>query len=134
MTAEKTSSPPNQATSEFDILILGGGTGATLAAWTFASEGKRVAMIHRRYIGGSCPNIACLPSKNIIHSAKVLGVGAGEILAAVQVAMIAGLPYTALRDAVLTHPTLAEGLIPLFSSVASVHNASARGRAKLRAA
>ena len=49
------------------------------------------------------------------------GVGAGEILAAVQIAMIAGLPYTALRDAVLTHPTLVEGLIPLFSSVAEPH-------------
>jgi len=49
------------------------------------------------------------------------GVGAGEIMAAVQVAIIAGLPYTALRDAVLTHPTLVEGLISLFSSVASVH-------------
>ncbi len=56
---------------EFDVVILGGGTGATLAAWTFASEGKRVAIIDRKYIGGSCPNIACLPSKNIIHSAKV---------------------------------------------------------------
>jgi pyruvate/2-oxoglutarate dehydrogenase complex dihydrolipoamide dehydrogenase (E3) component len=53
-----------------------------------------------------------------------LGVSAGEILASLQVAMIAGLPYTALRDAVLTHPTLAEGLIPLFSSVASAHNAA----------
>ncbi len=50
------------------------------------------------------------------------GVGAGEIMAAVQVAMIAGLPYTALRDAVLTHPTLAEGLIALFSSVPSAHD------------
>ena len=50
------------------------------------------------------------------------GVGAGEILAAVQIAMIAGLPYTALRDAVLTHPTLVEGLITLFSSAASAHN------------
>jgi pyruvate/2-oxoglutarate dehydrogenase complex dihydrolipoamide dehydrogenase (E3) component len=50
------------------------------------------------------------------------GVGAGEVMAAVQIAMIAGLPYTALRDAVLTHPTLAEGLIPLFSSAASAHN------------
>ena len=49
-------------------------------------------------------------------------VGAGEILAAVQIAMIAGLPYTALRDAVLTRPTLVEGLIPLFSSAASAHN------------
>ena len=56
---------------EFDIVILGGGTGATLAAWTFASEGKRVGIIDRKYIGGSCPNIACLPSKNVIHSAKV---------------------------------------------------------------
>ena len=51
------------------------------------------------------------------------GVGAGEVIAAVQMTMIAGLPYTALRDAVLTHPTLAEGLIPLFSSAPSVHDA-----------
>jgi pyruvate/2-oxoglutarate dehydrogenase complex dihydrolipoamide dehydrogenase (E3) component len=50
------------------------------------------------------------------------GVGAGEIMSTVQIAMIAGLPFTALRDAVLTHPTLAEGLIPLFSSVPSVHD------------
>ena len=50
------------------------------------------------------------------------GVGAGEIMSAVQIAMIAGQPYTAIRDAVLTHPTLVEGLIPLFSSVPSVHN------------
>jgi pyruvate/2-oxoglutarate dehydrogenase complex dihydrolipoamide dehydrogenase (E3) component len=56
---------------EFDLVILGGGTGSTIAAWTFASTGQRVALIERKYIGGSCPNIACLPSKNIIHSAKV---------------------------------------------------------------
>jgi pyruvate/2-oxoglutarate dehydrogenase complex dihydrolipoamide dehydrogenase (E3) component len=56
---------------EYDLVILGGGTGSTVAAWTFAGEGKRVAVIDRKYIGGSCPNIACLPSKNIIHSAKV---------------------------------------------------------------
>ena len=56
---------------EYDLVILGDGTGSTLAAWTFASRGQRVAVIERKYIGGSCPNIACLPSKNIIHSAKV---------------------------------------------------------------
>ena len=33
--------------------------------------GKKVAVIERRYVGGSCPNIACLPSKNVIHGAKV---------------------------------------------------------------
>jgi pyruvate/2-oxoglutarate dehydrogenase complex dihydrolipoamide dehydrogenase (E3) component len=49
-------------------------------------------------------------------------VGAGEILSSVQIAMTAGLPYTALRDAVLTHPTLVEGFISLFSSDASEHN------------
>jgi pyruvate/2-oxoglutarate dehydrogenase complex dihydrolipoamide dehydrogenase (E3) component len=57
---------------EFDVVILGGGTGSTVAAWTFAGEGKRVALVEHKYIGGSCPNIACLPSKNIIHSAKVV--------------------------------------------------------------
>ena len=56
---------------EYDLVILGDGTGSTIAAWTFASEGKRVAVVERKYIGGSCPNIACMPSKNIIHSAKV---------------------------------------------------------------
>src|ERR1700722_946086 len=56
---------------EFDLVILGGGTGSTIAAWTFAGEGKRVAVVERKYLGGSCPNIACLPSKNVIHSAKI---------------------------------------------------------------
>src|SRR5260370_41895223 len=71
---ESTSSAPiltKTQPEEFDLVILGGGTGSTIAAWTFAGEGKRVAVVDRKYIGGSCPNIACLPSKNIIHSAKV---------------------------------------------------------------
>jgi pyruvate/2-oxoglutarate dehydrogenase complex dihydrolipoamide dehydrogenase (E3) component len=61
----------NTDVEEFDLAILGGGTGSTIAAWTFGGQGQRVAVIERKYIGGSCPNIACLPSKNIIHSAKV---------------------------------------------------------------
>jgi hypothetical protein len=44
--------------------------------------------------------------------------------------MIARLPYTGLRDAVLTHPTLVEGLIPLFSSAASTHNVAEKRRAQ----
>lgn len=60
------------APEEYDLVILGGGTGSTLAAWTFASEGQRVAVVDRKYIGGSCPNIACLPSKNILHTAQVV--------------------------------------------------------------
>ena len=46
-----------------------------------------------------------------------MGPHAGEVLAVVQTAMMAKLPYTALRDAVFTHPTMAEGLGPLFASV-----------------
>lgn len=61
----------NMQPEKFDLVVLGGGTGSTVAAWTFAGEGKRVAVVDRKYIGGSCPNIACLPSKNVIHSAKV---------------------------------------------------------------
>ncbi len=72
-TGKNSSHPEPQKTQaeNFDLVILGGGTGSTIAAWTFAGEGKRVAVVDRKYIGGSCPNIACLPSKNIIHSAKV---------------------------------------------------------------
>ena len=43
--------------------------------------------------------------------------GAGETIATVQIAMLGGLPYTMLRDAILTHPTLAEGLVALFEGV-----------------
>ena len=56
---------------KYDVLVLGSGTGGKLIAWTMASEGRRTASIERKYVGGACPNIACLPSKNIIHSAKV---------------------------------------------------------------
>src|ERR1041384_5664840 len=70
-TTQNTSSGQNGKAEEYDLVILGSGTGGTVAAWTFASEGQRVAVVERKYIGGSCPNIACLPSKNVIHSARV---------------------------------------------------------------
>jgi pyruvate/2-oxoglutarate dehydrogenase complex dihydrolipoamide dehydrogenase (E3) component len=47
----------------------------------------------------------------------MLGAGAGEVIATVQTAMLAGLPYTRLRDAILTHPTMAEGLGVLLAGV-----------------
>jgi pyruvate/2-oxoglutarate dehydrogenase complex dihydrolipoamide dehydrogenase (E3) component len=61
----------NVTPEEYDLVILGSGAGGKLTAWTFASKGQRVAVIERKYVGGSCPNIACLPSKNIIHTAQV---------------------------------------------------------------
>lgn len=56
---------------KYDVLVLGSGTAGKVMAWTMAKEGKRTAVVERKYIGGACPNIACLPSKNVIHSAKV---------------------------------------------------------------
>jgi pyruvate/2-oxoglutarate dehydrogenase complex dihydrolipoamide dehydrogenase (E3) component len=55
----------------YDLLILGSGAGAKLLAWTFAAQGQRVAVVERKYVGGACPNIACLPSKNVIHTAQI---------------------------------------------------------------
>ena len=63
----------NQSSPEqYDLLILGSGAAGKLLSWTMARKGMKVAVIERKYIGGSCPNIACLPAKNIIHSAKVV--------------------------------------------------------------
>jgi pyruvate/2-oxoglutarate dehydrogenase complex dihydrolipoamide dehydrogenase (E3) component len=55
----------------FESLILGSGTGGKLVAWHMARSGRRTAAVERRWIGGACPNIACLPTKNEIFSAKV---------------------------------------------------------------
>src|SRR5260370_41569200 len=56
---------------QFEVLILGSGQGGKLLAWHKARSGRRTAVVERRWIGGSCPNIACLPSKNEIWSARV---------------------------------------------------------------
>ncbi|WP_263415499.1 dihydrolipoyl dehydrogenase family protein [Terriglobus albidus] len=66
------SSPSSQQPEAYDLVIIGSGAGTKLSAWTFAGRGQRVAVIERKYVGGACPNIACLPSKNIIHTAQVV--------------------------------------------------------------
>jgi pyruvate/2-oxoglutarate dehydrogenase complex dihydrolipoamide dehydrogenase (E3) component len=58
-------------TESYQDLVLGSGAGGKLLAWHLAGSGRRVAVVERRYIGGSCPNTNCLPSKNEIWSAKV---------------------------------------------------------------
>jgi pyruvate/2-oxoglutarate dehydrogenase complex dihydrolipoamide dehydrogenase (E3) component len=56
---------------KYEILVLGSGEAGKWTAWTMADEGHRTAMVERKWLGGSCPNIACLPSKNVIYSARV---------------------------------------------------------------
>jgi pyruvate/2-oxoglutarate dehydrogenase complex dihydrolipoamide dehydrogenase (E3) component len=55
----------------FDVLVLGSGHGGQLIAWHFAQGGRRAALVERRWVGGSCPNIACMPSKTELWSARV---------------------------------------------------------------
>src|ERR1700754_3146207 len=59
------------AAEQFDVVILGSGQGGKLLAWHLAQSGKHVAVVERRWVGGSCPAVACLPSKNEIWSARV---------------------------------------------------------------
>ncbi len=58
-------------TEQFDVVILGSGQGGKLLAWHLGHSGKKVAVVERRWIGGSCPEVACLPSKNELWSAHV---------------------------------------------------------------
>jgi pyruvate/2-oxoglutarate dehydrogenase complex dihydrolipoamide dehydrogenase (E3) component len=55
----------------FDVVILGSGQGGKRLAWTLGRSGKTVAVVERQWVGGSCPAVACLPSKNEIWSARV---------------------------------------------------------------
>jgi choline dehydrogenase-like flavoprotein len=122
----------------YDAVVMGAGTAGKLMAWHLGSSGQRVAVIERRYLGGACPNIACMPSKNVIHSAKVASYrrrhaefGLPRTEGPVDMARVRArkdemvakqwanhlLPYTALADLTMTHPTIAEGVADLFSSV-----------------
>jgi len=65
-----------QDIEHFDILVIGSGESGKYLAWTLAKTGHRTALVERKMVGGSCPNIACLPSKNLIHSAKVKSLAA----------------------------------------------------------
>ncbi len=60
-----------QQQEQFDTVILGSGQGGKLLAWHLARTGQKVATVERRWVGGSCPAVACLPSKNELWSARV---------------------------------------------------------------
>ena len=77
------------------------------------------AVLRTRTISETCGFMKALieADGDRILGFTMIGPEAGEVMAVVEMAMLAGLPYTALRDAILTHPTMAEGLNPLFSSV-----------------
>jgi pyruvate/2-oxoglutarate dehydrogenase complex dihydrolipoamide dehydrogenase (E3) component len=74
--------------------------------WTQTSDEKQGFM--KALVSGS---------EDRILGFTMIGAEAGEVMAAVQTAILAELPYPRLRDAILAHPTMAEGLGSLFSNV-----------------
>jgi mercuric reductase len=56
---------------DYDLVVIGTGSGGNVAAHTFSRQQKRVAMIEMEFIGGECPNIGCVPTKSLLHAAEV---------------------------------------------------------------
>jgi pyruvate/2-oxoglutarate dehydrogenase complex dihydrolipoamide dehydrogenase (E3) component len=82
------------STEHVQNLIIGSGVAGKILAWTLASRGEKTIVVERALVGGSCPNIACLPSKNVIHSAKAVSLvhptkGLGVVSGSVRVDMAA---------------------------------------------
>ena len=56
----------------FQNLVIGSGEAGKILAWNLARMGQKTAVVERSMVGGACPNVACLPSKNVIYSAKAV--------------------------------------------------------------
>jgi dihydrolipoamide dehydrogenase len=57
--------------NQFDVVVIGAGPGGYVAAIRAAQLGGRVAIVEKQYIGGTCLNVGCIPSKALLHIAQV---------------------------------------------------------------
>src|SRR4029077_10910283 len=76
----------------YQNLVIGSGVAGKILAWTLASQGQKTVVVERSMVGGSCPNVACLPSKNVIYSSKAVSLvhptaGLGVVTGAMRVDM-----------------------------------------------
>ena len=76
----------------YQNLVIGSGVAGKILAWTLAKKGQKTVVVERSMVGGSCPNVACLPSKNVIYSAKAVSLvdpttGLGVVTGSVRVDM-----------------------------------------------
>ena len=81
------------AIEHYQNLVIGSGEAGKYLAWNLAKMGQKTALVERSMIGGSCPNIACLPSKNVIYSAKAVSLvdpisGLGVVTGSLKVDMV----------------------------------------------
>ena len=75
--------------SAFDLVIIGAGSGGYVAAAKAAELGMKVACIDKSYLGGTCLNVGCIPSKVLLASSELFykakkglthhGIGLGEV-------------------------------------------------------
>ncbi|MEO7000964.1 MAG: FAD-dependent oxidoreductase [Ktedonobacterales bacterium] len=62
---------PKDADTEYDLIVLGSGAAGSSAATTAAQAGRRVALIERGVLGGTCLNYGCDPTKTLLHTARL---------------------------------------------------------------
>ena len=94
----------------YDVLVIGSGEAGKYLAWSMAKTGRRTALVERELIGGSCPNIACLPSKNVIHSAKVASYVVGR---SVDFGIMVNDAHVDMRGVYKRKQTMVDGLVSL---------------------
>src|SRR5262245_43459235 len=94
----------------YQNLIIGSGVAGKILAWTLAGQGQKTICVERAMVGGSCPNVACLPSKNVIYSAKAVSLvspntGLGVVCGSMKVDMagVARRKRQMVRDLVDLH-------------------------------
>src|SRR5690554_1973706 len=91
----------------YDAVVIGSGEGGKYLAWHMAQAGRKVAVVERRWIGGSCPNINCLPSKNEIWSAGV----AHTVAHAGEYGVVAGPVSVDMKTVVARKRAMVESLV-----------------------
>jgi pyruvate/2-oxoglutarate dehydrogenase complex dihydrolipoamide dehydrogenase (E3) component len=67
-----TSQGNTMAIENYQNLVIGSGVAGKILSWTLAKQGQKTITVERSMVGGACPNVACLPSKNVIYSAKAV--------------------------------------------------------------
>src|ERR1700686_4802382 len=60
------------ASTHYDVAIIGAGPGGYVAAIRAAQLGAKVAIVEKQYLGGTCLNVGCIPSKAMLHIAEVM--------------------------------------------------------------
>jgi pyruvate/2-oxoglutarate dehydrogenase complex dihydrolipoamide dehydrogenase (E3) component len=97
------------AVEQYQNLVIGSGEAGKYLAWNLAKMGQSTALVERSMIGGSCPNIACLPSKNVIYSAKAVSL----LDPAHGLGVVQGSPQVDMVGVARRKRTMVEGLIEL---------------------